>query len=184
MTEESVRFFSECRTPNNGIGLHPLQVRIAMRGEDSNISLFFSFFFLFFHFYFYFFSHVFLNVLLAAPTPRRVMRTGGGIEENKQNAKTESGSPGRSFGTYYVSASILPGADFVNISNYALLFEPIFLGFQLCQLGRTDFFCHFGPGVALLKVGGKLIYSTCSLNPIENEAVVGEVRTAESAHGV
>lgn len=30
-------------------------------------------------------------------------------------------------------------------------------------------------GVALLKVGGKLIYSTCSLNPVEDEAVVGEV---------
>ncbi|XP_057864742.2 multisite-specific tRNA:(cytosine-C(5))-methyltransferase trm4b isoform X2 [Cryptomeria japonica] len=30
-------------------------------------------------------------------------------------------------------------------------------------------------GVALLKVGGKLIYSTCSLNPVEDEAVVAEV---------
>ncbi|RZB73180.1 tRNA (cytosine(34)-C(5))-methyltransferase isoform A [Glycine soja] len=30
-------------------------------------------------------------------------------------------------------------------------------------------------GVSLLKVGGKMIYSTCSMNPIENEAVVAEV---------
>eukprot|EP00897_Mesotaenium_endlicherianum_P001484 jgi/Mesen1/1363/ME000013S00855 len=30
-------------------------------------------------------------------------------------------------------------------------------------------------GVALLKVGGRLIYSTCSLNPVEDEAVVAQV---------
>ena len=30
-------------------------------------------------------------------------------------------------------------------------------------------------GVALLKVGGLMAFSTCSLNPIENEAVVAEL---------
>lgn len=31
------------------------------------------------------------------------------------------------------------------------------------------------PGLSLLKVGGRMIYSTCSMNPIEDEAVVAQV---------
>ena len=33
----------------------------------------------------------------------------------------------------------------------------------------------FQRGLQLLKVGGKLTYSTCSLNPIEDEAVVASM---------
>eukprot|EP00252_Welwitschia_mirabilis_P004446 TRINITY_DN14791_c0_g1_i1.p1 TRINITY_DN14791_c0_g1~~TRINITY_DN14791_c0_g1_i1.p1 ORF type:complete len:927 (+),score=216.89 TRINITY_DN14791_c0_g1_i1:226-3006(+) len=36
-------------------------------------------------------------------------------------------------------------------------------------------------GISLLKVGGRLVYSTCSMNPVEDEAVVAEV--LRQSHG-
>lgn len=43
------------------------------------------------------------------------------------------------------------------------------------HVSYSEIVCFVSAGVALLRVGGRLVYSTCSLNPIEDEAVVGEV---------
>ena len=37
-------------------------------------------------------------------------------------------------------------------------------------------------GLSLLKVGGQMIYSTCSMNPVEDEAVVAEVVFNQHLH--
>ena len=37
-------------------------------------------------------------------------------------------------------------------------------------------------GAYLLRVGGHMVYSTCTFNPVENEAVVAEILRQVSSH--
>jgi hypothetical protein len=71
------------------------------------------------------------------------------------------------------------------LASVQFFFFGVFLRFLL-NTNDTHFSCAleersinivilFVSGIALLKVGGRMVYSTCSMNPVENEAVVAEV---------
>ena len=73
--------------------------------------------------------------------------------------------------------------SFVSVPSYIDALVSFQLWFNLFSAYRDDFrkFNHsiMLLGVSLLKVGGRMIYSTCSMNPIKNEAIVAEAISPE-----
>ena len=65
--------------------------------------------------------------------------------------------------------------NFFIFINFFIFYKKLFYRSEL-QISRIQYRIA-KRGVELLAIGGRMVYSTCSLNPIENEAVLHRLLT-------